>query len=74
MPLSELRLGSVFSEIQAVAARASPCKSQSYDDLKVRFSATLGEEPEVEVGERLGARTGLTEPRARSVPRSSGFF
>jgi hypothetical protein len=27
-----------------------PCDSQSYDALKVRFSATLGEEPQVEVG------------------------
>jgi hypothetical protein len=28
----------------------SPCDSQSYDALQVRFSATVGEEPEVEVG------------------------
>ena len=27
--------------------RARPCDSQSYDGLKVRFSATLGEESEV---------------------------
>ena len=26
-----------------------PCDSRSYDGLKVRFSATVGEEPEVEV-------------------------
>jgi hypothetical protein len=32
------------------AVRTSPCDSQSYDALKVSFSATLGEEPEVEVG------------------------
>ena len=32
------------------AARSFPCNSQSYDGLKVRFSATLGEAPEVEVG------------------------
>ena len=31
------------------AAKTSPCDSQSYDTLPVRFSATLGEEPEVEV-------------------------
>ena len=29
--------------------RSGRCDSQSYDGLKVRFSATLGEEPEVEV-------------------------
>jgi hypothetical protein len=28
----------------------SPCDSQSHDALKVRFSATVREEPEVEVG------------------------
>jgi ABC-type uncharacterized transport system permease subunit len=40
----------VFSETQAVGSpRTSPCDSQSYDASKVRFSATLGEEPEVEV-------------------------
>jgi hypothetical protein len=32
------------------AARTSPCDSQSYNGLKVRFSVTVGEEPEVEVG------------------------
>jgi hypothetical protein len=31
------------------AARTSPCDSQSYDAPKVRFSATVGEKPEVEV-------------------------
>jgi hypothetical protein len=31
-------------------ARTSPCTKQSYNALKVRFSATLGEKPEVEVG------------------------
>jgi hypothetical protein len=31
-------------------ARTCPSDSRSYDTLKVRFSATLGEEPEVEVG------------------------
>jgi hypothetical protein len=31
------------------AASTSPCDSQSYDAPKVRFSAALGEEPEVEV-------------------------
>jgi hypothetical protein len=30
-------------------ARSRPCDSQSYNGLKVRFSATVGEEPEVEV-------------------------
>ena len=30
--------------------RSRRCDSQSHDALKVRFSATLGEEPEVEVG------------------------
>jgi hypothetical protein len=29
---------------------ARPCTVQSYNALKVRFSATLGEEPEVELG------------------------
>jgi len=47
-----------FSKIQAVGrARTSPYNSQSYGgpkcqsyfDLKVRFTATLGEEAEVEV-------------------------
>ena len=37
-----------FSEIQAVGS-TSPCDSQSYDPLKVRFCATVGEEPQVEV-------------------------
>jgi hypothetical protein len=32
------------------AACASPCDSQSYDALEVRFSATVGQEPEIEVG------------------------
>jgi hypothetical protein len=31
------------------AARTSPCDSQRYNGLKVRFSATVREEPEVEV-------------------------
>jgi hypothetical protein len=31
-------------------ARTCPCDSQSYDALKVRFSATVGGELEVEVG------------------------
>jgi hypothetical protein len=30
-------------------ARTSPCDTRPYDDLKVRFSATVGEEPEVEL-------------------------
>ena len=30
-------------------ARSHPCNRQSYNDLKVRFSATVGEEPEFEV-------------------------
>ena len=30
-------------------AKSPPRDSQSYDALKVRFSATLGQEPEVEV-------------------------
>ncbi len=34
---------------ETLAASPSRCESQSYDALKVRFSATLGEEPEVEV-------------------------
>ena len=31
-------------------ARTSPCDSQTYEALRARFSATLGEEQEVEVG------------------------
>jgi hypothetical protein len=31
------------------AAHTSPCDSQSYNALKIRFSAVVGEEPEVEV-------------------------
>jgi hypothetical protein len=31
------------------SARTSPRDSHSHDDLKVRFSATVGKEPEVEV-------------------------
>jgi hypothetical protein len=31
------------------AARTSPYDSQYYEALKVRFSATVGEEPEVEL-------------------------
>jgi hypothetical protein len=43
-------LSGAFSETQAAqAARTSPCDSQSYDAPKVRFSATLGEEHEVEL-------------------------
>jgi hypothetical protein len=30
-------------------ARSRPCDSQSYNGLKVPFSATVGEEPEVEL-------------------------
>jgi hypothetical protein len=30
-------------------ASTSPCDSQSYDAPRVRFSATVGEEPEIEV-------------------------
>ena len=41
----------VVSETQAVGrARTSPCDSQTYDALWVRFSATVGEGPEVELG------------------------
>jgi hypothetical protein len=29
---------------------AGPCNSRSYNGLKLRFTATVGEEPEVEVG------------------------
>ena len=32
------------------AARTSSCDSQSYDALEVRFSATVREDPEIEVG------------------------
>jgi hypothetical protein len=31
-------------------AKSRPCDSQYYDGLKLYFSATVGEEPEVEVG------------------------
>jgi hypothetical protein len=30
--------------------RTSPCTVRTHNTLKVRFSATLGEEPEVKVG------------------------
>jgi hypothetical protein len=30
-------------------AKSSPCDSQTYNGLKVHFSATVGEEPETEV-------------------------
>jgi hypothetical protein len=36
-------------ETQAVGSTHLPVDSQSYDALKLRFSATVGEEPEVEV-------------------------
>jgi hypothetical protein len=39
-----------LSETNPYAVRTSPRDSQSYDALRVRFSATLGEEPEIEVG------------------------
>jgi hypothetical protein len=39
-----------FSETQTVGSVHPPCDNQSYNGLKVRFSATLGEEPEIEVG------------------------
>jgi hypothetical protein len=32
-----------------LASRTSPCDSQCYNALKVRFPATVGEEPEVEL-------------------------
>jgi hypothetical protein len=35
--------------MQAVGGYTSPCTVRSHNDLKVRFSATLGEEPEVEM-------------------------
>jgi hypothetical protein len=39
-----------FWEIQAVGStHLPPCDSHTYDALKIRFSATGGEEPEVEV-------------------------
>jgi hypothetical protein len=31
-------------------ARSRPCDSHTYNGLKMRFCATLGEEPEVKVG------------------------
>jgi hypothetical protein len=38
-----------LSETNPYAGRTSPRDSHSYDAPKVRFSATLGEEPEIEV-------------------------
>jgi hypothetical protein len=46
---SAIELGVRFST-QPYPARTSPCDSQSYDAPKVCFSATVGEEPEIEVG------------------------
>ena len=39
----------VVGEPKTWAARASPCSKQTDNTPRVRFSATLGEEPEVEV-------------------------
>jgi hypothetical protein len=33
-----------------IRRQVSPCNSRSYNGLKLRFTATVGEEPEVEVG------------------------
>jgi hypothetical protein len=46
---TQLRRGWAFSETQAVGSTHFPRDSQSYDALKVRFSATVGEELEVKV-------------------------
>jgi hypothetical protein len=35
--------------VEAKAASTSPCDSQTYNGLMIRFSATVGEEPEIEV-------------------------
>ena len=51
-PPSELRDGVVATLVLAARyfeIRSLPCDNQSYDALKARFSATVGEEPDVEM-------------------------
>jgi hypothetical protein len=46
-----------------LAARASPCVVRTYNTPKVRFSATLGEQPEIELAWVIGPL--CTENRLR---------
>ena len=54
------------SEWSWPASRVTPDDGRTYNDLEVRFSATLGEEPEIEVGlvYWLDARVLITRLRA----------
>jgi hypothetical protein len=55
-----------------VGGTHSPCSRQSYNAPRVQFSATVGEEPEDELGlvERLGTRALLTKWRASRRSRN----
>ena len=52
MPPSAIRAGVVATFVLATrlfGRQVSPVDSQTYDGLKVHFSATVGEEPEIQV-------------------------
>jgi len=50
LPCLRDRVQAVLSETQAVCSTHLPHTLRTYNALKIRFSATLGEEPEIEVG------------------------